>query len=208
MKERLIINGYEIAGRMPVFQQWGWQAIRDDRKTQTRRPLRKQPLYVDETPRYLPNEWCLWDGECSPNGDIVRCPYGKPGDIRVMTEPLIMGHSPDSQLIALYMDDMQRVVNNQTGECIPWRWKNERLPSLFMPYEAARTLTRYTNVRVERLQEISVEDVQAEGCTGSPFGELADKMLFPTLWDSLNAKRGYSWESNPYVWVVEFERIK
>ena len=223
MKERPIIQGYEIAGRMPVFQQWGRQAIRNGQKTQTRRPLRKQPLYVDEAPRYLPNEWCLWDGECSPNGDIVRCPHGKSGDIRVMTEPLI-----NIDGLAHYLDDERRfpAIDNQTNSYILWRWKPKILSSLFMPYEAARTLTRYTNVRVERVQKIKPSDCEGEGITGEtlaspvrgqPYEEYSNgdgliytspKLAFAALWDSLNAKRGYSWESNPYVWVVEFERIK
>lgn len=79
-------------------------------------------------------------------------------------------------------------------------------PSIHMPRWASRITLEITAVRVERLQEISEADVQAEGCTGSPFGKAADAMLFPTLWDSINAKK-HPWESNPWVWVVEFKRV-
>ena len=202
MKERPIIQGYEIAGRMPVFQQWGRQAIRNGQKTQTRRPLRKQPLYVDEAPRYLPNEWCLWDGECSPNGDIVRCPYGQPGDIRVMTEPLI-----NLDGLAYYFDDgiPYPAISNVTGKRISWRWKVQVLSSLFMPYEAARTLTRYTNVRVERVQQISRDDCIAEGCaSNTPYIDIG----FRALWNEINEKRGYPYLDNSWVWVLEFERVE
>ncbi len=87
----------------------------------------------------------------------------------------------------------------------------------FMPREAARIFLRVTNVRVERLREITAEDAKAEGIVWEPgTGWTCDKgkgitdayrSLFKDLWDSLNTKRGYGWETNPWVWVYEFERI-
>lgn len=70
--------------------------------------------------------------------------------------------------------------------------------SIHMPRSAARLFLRVTNVRLERLQEISDEDAVKEGC--------ADLAGFRAVWDALNAKRGFGWGANPWVWVVEFER--
>ena len=88
----------------------------------------------------------------------------------------------------------------------------------FMPREAARIFLRVTNVRVERVQEITPKDAWEEGCRiGNSFPwekhipELQQQcrdILFKSLWDGLNAKRGYGWESNPWVWVYEFERVE
>lgn len=105
---------------------------------------------------------------------------------------------------------------------VNWKWR----PSIFMPLEAARIFLRVTDVRVERLQEISVQDakdegvkVHANGCIdGLAYGCYngdecvynrckRPKEYFRELWDSLNAKRGYGWDTNPFVWVISFERV-
>ena len=88
----------------------------------------------------------------------------------------------------------------------PTRWR----PSIYMPREAARIFLRVTNVRVERLQDITEEDARKEGCmSGMITGTCNARGQFQDLWDSLNAKRGrgYGWDTNPWVWVIEFERV-
>jgi hypothetical protein len=89
-----------------------------------------------------------------------------------------------------------------TGLFAPCKWKKK--PSIFMPRAAARLFLRVKNVRAERLQDISEEDAIAEGVDGIEPGELF--FNFIALWNSLNAKRGYGWEANPWVWVYTFER--
>jgi hypothetical protein len=86
------------------------------------------------------------------------------------------------------------------------RWR----PSIHMPREAARIFLRVKTVRVERLQDITEEDAKAEGCMptildGVVF--IAAKGEFHAIWDNLNAKRGFGWDANPWVWVISFERI-
>lgn len=97
-------------------------------------------------------------------------------------------------------------------------------PSIHMPRWASRITLEITNIRVERLQDISEEDAQAEGVERPildvlppaavtdiwPFhphtGEYRDG--FRELWDSINAKRGYGWDLNPWVWVIEFKKVE
>lgn len=103
-------------------------------------------------------------------------------------------------------------------EDCPVKWK----PSIFMPRWASRLTLELTAVRVERVQDISEADALAEGVTwpdrnGQPYRPPIDTTgmsklrlaaeRFQELWDSLNAKRGYSWDKNVYVWVLEFKRL-
>lgn len=88
----------------------------------------------------------------------------------------------------------------QPGES-PCRWR----PSIHLPRWASRITLEIVNIRVERLQEISEDDCVAEGVSPKP-SKMA-KACYELLWDCINAKRGYSWESNPWVWVIEFKNI-
>ena len=85
-----------------------------------------------------------------------------------------------------------------------FKWK----PSIHMPREAARLFLEVKSARVERLQEISNEDILAEGINdlgsyGANYDYFANE-----IWDNINAKRGYPWENNPWVWVYEFMRTE
>jgi len=82
-----------------------------------------------------------------------------------------------------------------------------------MPRWACRLVLEITGVRVQRVQEISEEDAKAEGASVMHEDDLGQtwtsrKRGFESLWDSIYAKRGFSWDSNPWVWVVEFKRVR
>lgn len=99
-------------------------------------------------------------------------------------------------------------------------------PSIYMPRWASRITLEITDVRVQQLQEISETDARAEGfeaemvhgdtcdsqsfCDGHTCGavDCSARNNFEITWDSLNSKRGYSWESNPWVWAITFKRVE
>ena len=87
-------------------------------------------------------------------------------------------------------------------------WK----PSIHMPKEAARIFLRVTGVRAERLQEITEADAKAEGVTVVTNNSgMMHRVNFKALWDSTIKKAdigSYSWAANPWVWVIEFERVE
>ena len=103
------------------------------------------------------------------------------------------------------------------NDATPLKWH----PSIHMPKDASRITLEVVNVRLERLQEITEDDAWKEG-VGDPYdyqmpdyydqiqfsGVGIKKCAFAGLWDSINAKRGYGWDSNPWVWVVEFRRVE
>jgi len=81
--------------------------------------------------------------------------------------------------------------------CTGWK------PSIHMKREAARIFLEIKSVSVGRLQDITDADAHAEGMDSPSYPIIQ----FKDLWEEINAKRGYSWDSNPWVWVIEFRRI-
>ena len=182
-------------------------AILGGRKTQTRRLVKNLGVWVDGCMSMAKPEFNDFGDEAWiwPDGTTVNCPYGVIGDalwvretwapdmlIRRGTKP-----TPDMGVIWKASDDILPNQHRFGG-----RWN----PPIFMPHWASRLTLRITDVRAERLQDISEEDAMAEGIPNrpreeGPVGEYAD------LWDSINAKRA-PWKSNPLVWVLTFEVAK
>lgn len=140
----------------------------------------------------------------------IDCPYGVPGDIIWVRET-----------IAKCSDGTFLYKANGCKPIPPNKWK----PSIHMPKDAVRIWLRVVRVRTERLQDITSEDALYEGvyyhprldklkdyCAVEyasvdikhPFDDPADS--FRSLWWSINGQA--SWNSNPWVWVVEFEKIE
>lgn len=89
-------------------------------------------------------------------------------------------------------------------------WKGTWSPSIHMPKEAARVFLRVTEVRAERLQSISHEDAEQEGCWCDESGLAMPIDRFAGLWDSTVKPKDrptYGWAANPWVWVICFERV-
>ena len=99
-------------------------------------------------------------------------------------------------------------ITLQPSRNIP-AWAGWKSP-LFMPRWASRIPLEITELRAERLQEISEEDAEAEGVEGATTDggqTIVYKPTFADLWDSLNAERGYGWGFNPWVWPIGFRRL-
>lgn len=202
------------------------QAILDGRKTMTRRVVKPQPTYITPSGRWV---WpipkskvhpCCCTEVCTASREwweylaLDQTPY-QPGDVLWVRET--WGDHGGKTSYFLYRADFpdgaktyEWPEKDETGEpiiCDLPRWR----PSIFMPREAARIFLRVTDVRVERLQEISEEDAAKEGLApaildGAVF--ISAKGKFHVLWETINAKRGYGWDTNPWVWVVSFERTE
>jgi hypothetical protein len=166
-------------------------AILDGRKTETRRPLRPQP----------PSTLRARKPWASVEDLLAGCPYGQPGDRLWVRETWAKyGRGPRHFLY--------RASYGPLADERPWK------PSIFMPRAACRLTLEILAVRVERLQEINGFDARAEGYPDSmPDCDLLHygggkkcRRWYQAGWDALNARRGFGWEKNPWVWVIQFKR--
>lgn len=197
---------------------WEVRAIRDGRKTQTRR-LVKNPDYYACLTGDCPHQT---QTECDA-AMLKLCPFGQPRDLLWLRESFTPCEGPgrhckiSDATYVCYRDGDQKHVS--TGEITRWRlpdppdWSKQKSnpfsPSILMPRWASRETLRITGVRIERLQEISGPDCWAEGiesagwdCT--KWGSVTH--CYRDLWNSTNGPD--SWDANPFVWVIEHERVK
>ncbi len=174
------------------------KAILDGRKSCTRRAL-KLPFTVH------PNGYIT-----KPKGNENLCPYEppyQPEDILYVRETFYR----DENCI-LYKANNENLTGyrNMSGDDVSVKWN----PSIHMPKEAARIWLKVTDVRVERLQEITADSIRNEGLSSLAVHcgdmEIALKE-WENLWNSTIKKSDldrYGWDANPYVWVIEFERCE
>lgn len=134
---------------------------------------------------------------------VTRCPYGQPGDRLWVRETWAALKNPTTLRLKGAAKRSDHISYRADGELMGFDfcWR----PSIFMPRWACRLELELTQVRVERLQDISEGDAKAEGVPVA-FGE--GLHWFQGIWDSLNAKRGFDWETNPWVWALTFKRVE
>lgn len=177
------------------------RAILAGRKTQTRRLASPQPHTVDSDGRWYRMPSSGLSLNCHPS------PFGLPGDQLWVRETWgTGGYFPHPYG---YRADCKEYA----GE----RWR----PSIHMPRAASRITLEVTGVRVERLQNISEHDADAEGFGGDfptntfpeyfpgmaeDYGHLSIPQCFGRIWDALGEPG--AWDANPWVWVVEFKRLE
>ena len=195
------------------------RAILSGNKTQTRRPVKHVPEgRVDNYRNIEKDFWkpfckSLLGGEDLLVGNRIKCPFGKVGDRLWVKE----AYSFDENLKPIYRDDG---VSLEKG--ISWN-----SPSTMLKWNSRITL-EITDIRVERVQEISPEDAIREGARefldlppSSPYGQ-DDRwsmgsptrtgqclgspiMAFANAWNSIYEKKGFGWHVNPWAWVIEFK---
>lgn len=192
------------------------RAILEGRKSCTRRIVKPQQLIgmlpdkckngVPE--KFLKEKRLMFKPYCDMTdieliNTAYKAPY-QPGDILYVRET--WKKAPNGYY---YYEDWQR---NDIADVTKWK------PSIHMPKEAARIWLKVTDVRVERLQEITEVGIQKEGvevdpkeCVGK-FDFISELfLLFQRLWDSTIKKSDldrHGWDANPWVWTIEFERCE
>lgn len=184
------------------------RAILDGRKTCTRRVVKPTPKYfeVNENPVYI------YDAEPAMGRIYPPC---QPEDVLYVREtwcglPVNEAGHFRGHPIYYYRAD---------GDLRPEGWRGAWHPSIHMPKEAARIWLKVTDVRVERLQDITEDGAKAEGANWKNGRNVGweEKMQrtaierFAKIWDSTIKKSDldrYGWNASPWVWAIEFERCE
>jgi len=196
------------------------RAILDGRKSQTRRVMNPQPIDASngtwypkpssEKAKHYANENHFKKGVV-----IDFCPYGKPGDQLWVKETWRVAKCYDD-LKPLELMLTQRQIEYSADE--DWLLKEVRgkvRTALFMPKWASRITLEITDIRVERVQDISRKDAKLEGFLPSEYNGMESwngkvfgnaQIAFEACWIDINGKK-YPWSDNPWVWVVSFKRI-
>jgi len=194
------------------------RALLDGSKTQTRRVVKPQFAHdaipcemgaTNEHGHQITGHSGMWWCEADCNQEkAVRCPYGQAGDQLWVRETWARTVVGAGTAMVVY-----REGDNRTDYGGPWK------PGIHMFQRDSRITLEIKGVRVERLQDISKADAIAEGCTQNHNGyywggphpvsglkQMATaKSAYQDLWESINSPG--SWNSNPWVWVIEFKRV-
>lgn len=180
------------------------RAILDGRKTQTRRIVKTK--FDWELKSYLGLEYghlhnFKADTACGLFDAQIACPYGAIGDdlwVRETHYRIPHFEPPCTRVYYTATDTLPTISElHDMG-------MYKKYSSIYMPRWASRIQLKKTGIRVERVQDITVEDALAEGIDHNPMNE--PRVEFQWLWESINGKNPLKcWDANPLVWVIEFE---
>lgn len=215
------------------------KAILEGRKTQTRRVMKPQPS-KPPYPHIFPSGCNGWMSATPHEYGLQMahfCPYGQPGDKFYIKEVHRITWDVEGEILKVeykfpYEDDgavryydftaLSKATQAKLLKIRTWgKWRNARFMYRFL----ARIWRGIVSVRPERLQEISIDDLAAEGVDleegiaaaafneaehaaigGCPLEHYPEIYGFAALWDSINGKR-HPWASNPWVWRIEFRML-
>ena len=217
-------------------------ALLDGRKTQTRRVVAWSNSLVDNTiSKWWREHWTGFNFRQArvhfrypkPLGYHLHVPYSPyrktiyfPVYPRIQPGDLIWVKETHFQTIDNEGHDKPDIsYHEEENNLYPGHWR--KVSARFMPRRAARIILRVVGVRAKRLQDISDEDVEAEGAYGPvgahewdcrllgchfnpdsacDCGSHFPQEVFARLWDNLNAKRGHPWAANDWVWVYDLKQ--
>ena len=182
---------------------------------------------VDDDGKKAPYQWASYSYEYPEEG---VCPlgqlYGSIGDLLYVRETCSAAVTHDELSAVRYeADQCWRVIDNTRAAADLWlemyHYRDQRgatVPPIHMPRWASRMTLEVTDVRVERVQDIGEEDAKAEGaeylttpcdhprhtCEEIGCAGIGYRLGFADLWHSLNEKRGFGWNTNPWVVALIF----
>ena len=224
MFDVLMTNDHRICEREDSIK-----AILDGRKIQTRKVIYPQPELDPDGAKYGMGGFWWASSKCLSMVTVEQmpclCPYGQIGNKLWVPEPwLLYNHlgtfvgSIPKQRCSSALSVGYKVDGLDPENIFGWR------PSITMSKWAARIWLEITDIRVERVRDITDKDALAEGIittynecqfppvpwytySGAIHQYVFPRVAFEHLWDTINAKRGYGWDIDPWVWVLTFKKI-
>lgn len=217
-----------------IFNSWSVQRILAGAKTQTRRVIKPIPPEFPHKYDGLHGPDAYGDWWFCKNGDPLgpwKCPYGHIGDhlyvretcwLRIYTAGVDdcegSGQIPPTGRLVVYC------ANENLSDFTDYPELYRKTSSIFMPRAASRINLEILDIRVERIQDISDYDCKAEGAEPEVIypGTSRESIWEPSyctptqssyykpfiaLWDSINARRGFGWDKNPWVWAISFKLL-
>jgi hypothetical protein len=190
------------------------RALLDGSKTQTRRVAKikrvdahpQNPIIQVATMEGAGKQFWANSQISHPNHISKACPHGQVDDQLWVRETFMDMRATGVDYNGNEQYAYRADISTYGEECrkdYGLKWK----PSIFMPRAASRITLEITGVRVERLQDISRGDCMAEGCPFPNYAKVTHpEKWYRDLWESINGAG--SWDLNPWVWVVEFKKVK
>lgn len=174
------------------------RAILRGEKTQTRRPVKPQPVFDDMYSREGTYDDVIHFKDDCP----VMCPFGQPLDRLWVRETFALGGPP--YFGVAYRADEGDNPEDVGGERQKWT------PSIHMPRYLSRITLEITDINVERVQDITEDEAIKEGVVDPIMGTYGMNpiTIFRDLWNALYARRGPSWKEDPWVWAITFRCVE
>lgn len=197
------------------------RAVLSGQKTQTRRPMKPIPVYPDAFDglrrEIHDGQVHFWASGAELPAHKFRCPYGQPDDRLWVKET----HARHPQ----FAEVAYRADGEEFEDADGFTWHPKWTPSIFMPRALCRIILEITDIRVERVQNITSDGAIAEGAyevrkvgddiahatwtmDGLDWRYDTPREAFAATWDSIYAADGLGWDVNPWVWVVTFKRAE
>lgn len=196
-------DGGAVKERPILFNGSMVKAILIGMKTESRRVIKPQP---DGWPVFHDGEWWQAKNAYIHQDVRIRCPYGIPGNRLWVRETHGLCKFPGTETSFGHTKVLYRADGETSYDIGKWR------PSIHMQRWASRITLEVISIKVRRIQSILPSETVKEGMATEQHISEETRIRFaydrfPELWNSINAKRGFGWDVNPWVWVIEFRKV-
>ena len=176
-------------------------------KSKTRRVIKPQPKVVHA----IYPDWSIDTNHIFEDGDQrIHCPYGRAGDVLTLLTTWATESKYDKIAPSRLPQDARIWSYFESEAKLDWCGRLRRGAFLPSRFRHLMPQVELVGLDVERVQEITLGDIVCEGVImpSERMSVFEQFRRWEQLWDSINAKRGFGWDANPWVWVIEFKMVQ